>query len=120
MIPYYQELLNRGRLIPILDIRNNVIGAFNFYIVNVDNKYLYSDDFKIIEDDVDGNICFIDHLFMDRKKNHADIAHVVFTNIIKLIKEQYPQIEYLKWCRYKDGRRYIFSKYIGGIRCHTH
>lgn len=104
----------RGRLVPILDNGNHVIGFITFYIGDNDtNKYVRDDMWSVVEDEpLNGTICYVDHLITNKDKLNAKKALFVFEVFKQMIKDRFPQVRTIRWNRYKNGGAHVYYKSI--------
>ena len=116
---YYHEMLKRDRLIPIIQA-GHITGFITYFIGasnNVD-KYVRDNPWTILDDDpTTGDVCYIDQLITDKTPKTMGYNLRIFNMMVDYIAEKYPQVQYIRWNRYKNtnrGERNVI--HIKGIR----
>jgi len=106
-------MAQRNRLIPIL-INDRLSGFITFYIGNGNpDKYVRDDMWSVVDDEPEGNICYIDHLITDKSlPNRNKYAISVFRYFTKCIKNRFPKVNKLRWNRVKGGVSHVRNKCI--------
>jgi len=100
--PYYDEMKNKGRLIPIIH-NDRMCGFFTFYIDTKENEYKYNNNpWTSIKDDPEGSVCYIDQLITDNHSDNPKLAYRTWMNFKKLIKTNYPKVKIIRWNRWKS------------------
>ncbi len=108
---YYKEMLHKGRLIPF--IKNGELVCFiSFFITSNPDKYISRNNAWSVEDDEPetGKYALIDQLWSDRKENSQSFK--IWGKLNNYISENFPQVKFLRWNRWKNNRLYIFNKGI--------
>lgn len=103
---YYNKMLECNRLIPI-KIDNKLVALITYFIGNNDKKYMHGDSWIVLDDEPStGTKCYIDQC----------ISYGVNGNTFKIwyefkryIKNRYPQVNNIKWARYKGGTVNVFN-----------
>jgi len=108
---YYSTMLKKGRLIPFV-IGDRFVCFITFYICNKgeENKYLRDNMWSVEEDNLDGNCCYLDQLWADKNKNNTKIAIEIWQRFRKYIKQNFPNVRYFHWRRWKNNKGYIYKK----------
>lgn len=108
---YYKEMLAKGRLIPFIK-NNELIGFVSFFITNNPEKYINrNNSWSVEEDDPEtGTVFLIDQVWSNRR-THSDSLGV-WKKLVNFVKLNYPQVEKIRWNRWKNDRLYIFNKEI--------
>jgi hypothetical protein len=116
---YYYEMAKRDRLIP-LTVNNKLGGFLTFYIGNGDvSKYVRDDMWSVLDDEPKtGTVCYIDHL-IGKDRRLSPHAVRIWHNIKKYIGFKYPQVQIIRWNRFKNNKHftYIINIQTGGRQC---
>jgi len=107
---YYQEMAQKDRLVSFYD-NNKLAYILTFYIGNDNDKdkFVRKDMWSVVEDNPDGDICFIDHLITNKNidiKIHPLKIWKIFNDFLQ---NTFPKIEKIRWIRWKNNKRYIFN-----------
>ena len=113
--PYYKEMLKRNRLLPFF-YKGKMICFISFFIgnKNEEGKFVRDDPWSVLDDDSNGDMCFIDQLWTNKTShwiNHK-LTYMVWHNFKNFIKENYPQAEYIYFRRWKNNKVNIYIKRI--------
>ncbi len=106
-------MLKKGRAIPIMrDGKMSII--VTFYIGNGNpNKYIDRDPWSVIEDEPDtGDTVYIDQMISDKNQENVRLIHSLFSEVNKSIKDNFPQVRYMRWNRYKGGITRVYKRII--------
>ena len=117
---YYYTMMKKDRLIPIIK-DNHLIGFITYYIGNDDvNKYVRDDPWVILDDEpFTGNICYIDQMITNKEDENHQYSWWIFGMLLGYICKQYPQVQFVRWNRYKNNKHfaYILNIKNGGRQC---
>ena len=104
-VNYYYEMLKKGRLIPIRKSDGSLAGIITFYIgtANAD-KYVRENMWEVLEDEPQGWICYVDQLLSNDKTHRFENSFVVWNNFKNYIKQNFPNVLWLRWNRVKNNR----------------
>lgn len=106
---YYKDMLEKRRLFPYY-IGNRLAAIITYYIGTLDDpKYTDRDHWNIVDDDRNGDMCYIDQLVTDRHADNPREALLCWHIFKRHIKLEYPNVETIKWSHYKNG---------GGLHVH--
>jgi hypothetical protein len=95
---YYKEMIRSDRGHLMIE-KGHLVGVLTFFIGDDDDKYLYNRvPWASIEDDPEGKTAYIDQ-FLVRDHALCPSIHRVFTDVISKIRNQFPQVERVKWIR---------------------
>jgi len=110
---YYQKMIKKDRLVPVYEDKR-LLGMITFYIGNGDaTKYIRDDMWSIVEDEPKtGKTCYVDHCVTDRNPKNKKHSFIVFKKFIIYIKQVFPQVEEVRWNRFKKGVSYVRRKSI--------
>lgn len=110
---YYDKMLKKNRLMPII-INNKFKGFLTFYIGNESDeiKYIRDDMWSVLEDDENGSVCFIDQLCTTKQSDNPKFSYIVWHKFKKLIYSNFPNVEYIRWNHWKNGKVQVCKKYI--------
>ncbi len=110
---YYEKMLNKNRLMPII-IKNRLAGFITFYVGREGDgdKYIRDDMWKVLDDDKDGSVCFIDQLWSDKDFNNRKFSYITWHKFKKFIYYHFLNVEYIRWNRWKNGEVKVYKKYI--------
>lgn len=112
-IIYYQEMLRRGRLLPF-HTRNRMIGFISFFIGEETdkNKFVRDDMWQVLDDNSEGQVCFIDQAISDKCKDNVKFSFNMWHQFKKYIKETFHNVKYIHWQRWdrKTNEVRIYKK----------
>ncbi len=109
---YYHKMKRRERLIPIIK-DNKVAGLLTFFIGNGDvSKYVRADSWSIVDDDINGDTCYIDHLVTDGKRQNPYKSIAVWRFIKSYIKQRFPSVVRIRWNRFRENKVKTYIKRI--------
>ncbi len=110
---YYYEMAKRDRL--MMFHKNNKLQWFvTYYIGNGNsNKYIRNDPWTVLDDEPKtGTICYIDQLIANGDKINPRRLLEAFSYFTDLIKSQFPRVEHVRWNRFKNGKVFVYRKYL--------
>ena len=96
---YYQEMLQRGRLMPII-VEGRCLGFITFYICNDVKEYVESDPWAVLDDYLQGKICYIAQLLTDEDRSNPKIFMKYWNDFKKEIKLRFPSVKIIYWRRW--------------------
>lgn len=110
---YYQKMLGKDRLMPII-FNNHLLGFITFYIGNIndENKFVRYNMWDVLDDNEDGNICFIDQAWGDKSYRNHRLQFRVWKNFKYYLKNNFINVSIIKWNRWKNYKIYTFIKKI--------
>ena len=109
---YYHKMKERGRLIPIRN-NNKMIGLLTFFIGNGDaSKYVREDSWSVVEDGVNGNTCYIDHLVGSKGISYAQDSLKIWSYLKHYWKSNFKNVKKIRWNRVKNNRVKVYETNI--------
>lgn len=108
---YYCQMLVKDRLIPITQ-EDSLVGFITYYIGSDVDTYVRDDPWSVLEDNPDGEICFIDQAIMNHEKKYTEFSHSVWSEIKRIIKEKHPSVNLIRWNRFKGGKVHVYQKAV--------
>ena len=96
---YYQEMLKKDRLMPII-IGDRLMAFITFYITNDESKYTEADPWDVLDDNLSGNIFYIAQLLTDKKFENRKIFFNNWSAFKKNIKNNFPLVKIICWRRW--------------------
>ena len=101
-INYYLSMTNKNRLYAIRK-NGKLIGWITYYLCNGDiNKYINKEPYEVLEDNKNGDTCYIDHLIGTYGRTYAKESLQIWFGFKDYIKRQFPQVDKIRWI---DGRK---------------
>ena len=100
--PYYQEMLKKARLMPFI-VDDRLAAFITFYIgyEYEENKYVRDNPWELLNDDEEGNTCWIDQLITDNNSVNPRLSYRAWREFKAFIKRTYPKVKIIKWKRWK-------------------
>ena len=108
---YYDTMLAKNRLMPFF--RNNKMVCFlTFYIGTIadKDKFVRTDPWSIVDDNSDGDICWIDQLITSKKSENPKLSYEIWRRFKNFIKENYRNVKHIRWNHWKNGKVAVFIK----------
>lgn len=96
---YYQEMLEKGRLIPFI-LKGRLVCFITFYICNDETRYVNTNPWKVLEDNPQGKICYISQLLTDKNSDNPKISYEIWSRFKIYIQNSFPSVEYISWRRW--------------------
>jgi len=112
---YYKMLENKRAFIYKEDYR--LVCLITFYICNNIEKYIKVDPWKVLEDDPDGNICYIAQLITDKHIDNLKLSYKIKKDFKSYIQDNFKNVEIFKHVRYKNGILKNYREYSNATRC---
>jgi len=103
---YYNEMLKKERLLPIKS-QGVISGFLSFYITNDDEKYIKADPYAVLDDDPNGEICYVAQVIVPKE---VENPIRIWSNFKKHIKDNFGNVKYIHWNRGKNGTMYSYIK----------
>lgn len=96
---YYRDMLDRHR--GVMAVRDGeLIGVLTFFIGDDEEKLLTKHEpWTIVEDDPNGKTVYIDQMLVYKGREMYGFIHEEFTNLLKELKDKFPNITKVKWVR---------------------
>lgn len=111
---YYFEMAKRGRLIH-LSTDDGRKGILTYFIGNGNpKKYQQREMWSIIDDEPNGNTIYCDQLLTDHDKLNKYIGISVWRDIKRYFKNKYPNIDNIKWKRFRHNRLSNYKEELNG------
>jgi hypothetical protein len=114
-IQYYFEMKKRGRLIHLstVDGRN---GMLTYFIGNgKPEKYQNREMWSVIDDEEKtGDTIYCDQLITDHNEENPYVAFSVWKDIKRYFKEKYPNIDKIRWVRFRHDRLTNYKEELNG------
>jgi len=109
---YYKEMLERSRLIPFF--RGDALACtISFFITNNPDMYAQRDNpWSVEEDDERGTICYVDQLITTKLSDNPKFSHETWSRFKSYIKNAFPTVKEICWCRHKNGITKTYKKEI--------
>jgi hypothetical protein len=105
---YYQKMLERDRLVPIM-FGSKMVGFITYYIGSITDKYVRDDPWSILDDCPEsGTICFVDQLITNKEAGNWKHSRRVWRNFRDFIKNRYPKVHVIRWNRVKQGEPHVY------------
>lgn len=114
---YYQLMLGMHRAY-LITRNDHLVAVVTYLIGNDDDKYLHNrEPWTIIKDEPWGKTAYIDQLIV---KDHDSLPYIhrEFSNLIMRLRQEFPQIERVKWIRVGAGFRKHGRK--EGVKTYVH
>ena len=112
-LEYYFEMKRRNRLIPVRDKNGCLAGFFTFFIGNGNpQKYVNKDSWSVVDDETNGDTCYIDHLIRNTEYKQRVNSFSVWKSLKQYIKLNYPLVNKLRWNRWKNNKVKTHLKYL--------
>ena len=109
-LDYYNLMQIRNRMVPI-NIDGKIIGCLTYFIGNGNpHKYMHRDPWTIVDDEPDGDTCYIDQLLTNKDPGNAKHSYRIFKMFKDYIKSKFRNVKQFKWSRCKDGKLQIRKK----------
>lgn len=108
-IDYYLEMLRRNRLIP-LKIDNNLRGIVTFFIGNGNPNRYRGDQWEVIDDEPDGDTCYIQHLWTDKNKENPRHSLRIWHQVRNHIFSNFSNVRLIRWNRWRHNRLKIYKE----------
>lgn len=110
---YYDEMLKKGRLIPFFK-GDKLICFITFYLgtENDTDKFIRDNMWSIEEDNIEGDVCFIDQLLTSKAKENPRLSYEIWARFKKYIKINFPKVKNIQWNRYSNGFVKTYRKTI--------
>lgn len=97
--PYYKEMLKKERLIPFF--KNNKLVCFiTFFITNDESKYANADAWEVLDDNPDGEICYISQLLTSKAPDNPKLSYEIWHRFKIYIKNNFPSVNEICWRRW--------------------
>ncbi len=98
---YYHKMLERERLIPFFE-GERLVCFLTFYIGREtdEDKFVRDNMWQTVNDDIDGDICFIDHLITDKLKVNAKLSYDIWHRFKVYIKSNFPTVKIIRWNKF--------------------
>lgn len=118
---YYYDMIRRDRSALVL-CDGKLVSVVTFFIGNDDERFLtHHVPWTIVEDDPNGTIVYIDQMITYKGRATHAFIHREFTNLLRSLKEKFPNIKTVKWIRVgaqfrKHGK---IEGVINGRRIHS-
>ena len=107
-------MAKKGRLIH-LSTDDGRKGILTYFIGNGNpTKYQERDMWSVIEDEENGDTIYCDQLLTDHSELNPYIAISVWRNIKRYFKEKYPNIDKIKWRRFRHNRLLNYKEELNG------
>ncbi len=107
------EMLKRDRAFPV-HIKGKLKCYITYFIGNGNvNKYVRDDPWSVIDDEPEGDTCYIDQCVSSKEKENHKYNRFVFGLFIGYIKNKFPQVKFLRWNRVKSGIVNVYKKELG-------
>lgn len=108
---YYKEMIKRDRSFSIFS-KGKLKCFITYFIGGGDvKKYVRNNSWSIVDDEPKtGNVCYLDQCFTDKKVENYRYIRFGLDAFMKFIKEKYPQVNNLRWNRFKDGAVKVYRK----------
>jgi hypothetical protein len=111
---YYFNMNKRGRLLH-LSTEDGKKGILTYFIGNGNPaKYQKRDMWSIVDDELNGNTIYCDQLLTDHDKLNPYIAFNVWKEIKRYFKEKYPNIDKIRWIRYRHNKLTKYKEDLNG------
>lgn len=96
---YYWDMIARDRGVLVLK-DGHVVAVVTFFIGDDDDKFLINHDpWTIVDDDPYGSTVYIDQMIGYKGRSTHSFIHREFTNLLRELKEKFPNIKRVKWIR---------------------
>ena len=91
--PYYKEMLHKGRLIPFFK-NGRLVCFISFFIGDSkdENKFVRDNMWDVLEDNPDGDTCFIDQLFTDKVYENKKLSYGIWKRFKFYIQCNFPSL----------------------------
>jgi len=115
--PYYTEMLHKGRLIPFFTKDIRLICFISFYLgnENEESKFIRDNMWDVLEDNPDGDTCFIDQLWTDKVYENKRLSYGIWRRFKFYIQYNFPSVKLIRWNRYnrKTNKVKTYKKEMG-------
>jgi hypothetical protein len=114
---YYQLMLGMNRAL-LITRDDHLVAVVTYLIGDDDDRYLHDRvPWTLIEDEPWGTTAYIDQLIVKEHDSYSYI-HKEFRNVIKHIKQQFPQVKRVKWIRI--GAMFRKHRQKEGVKSYVH
>ena len=107
--PYYKEMLHKDRLIPFFK-DNKLVCFLTFFITDNLEKYIQADSWKVLEDNPDGEICYISQLLTSKSQDNPKLSYEIWHRFKIYIKNSFSNVRFICWRRW-DKRTQAVKTY---------
>ena len=111
---YYQEMLKKERLIPFFK-KDRLVCFITFFICNDETKYVNSDAWKVLDDNPDGEICYISQLLTSKSQDNPKLSYEIWHRFKIYIRDNFPSVKEICWRRW-DKKNEIVKTYKKEMR----
>lgn len=100
---YYYEMLNRQRMF-IYKKDGRTVCLITFYIGDAidERKFVRYNMWKVMEDNYDGRVLFIDHLLTDKNPDNPALSYRIWRDFKRYIKRNFKNVSVIRWNRWKN------------------
>ncbi len=113
-------MLEKNRAMPFF-VGKRLGGFCTFYICDSTEKYIQANPWDVMDDNADGNICYVNQLLTDNDDSNVDFFYKGWIAFEDYIKNNFKNVSKITWRRYykHSGKVKTYTRRLYGTQIHS-